>query len=269
MHTHSPPSLSSLAAPLESTRLADATWTEASFLLNEQTLLLLPVGSTEAHGPHLPLQTDVIIAEGMARRACERLLERGAQALVLPSLPYGVTEFARGFNGTLGIPGAVLKALLFALLEAIFRQGGRTVILINAHLEPAHLGVLREVAKEGETHSGVRVLFPDKTRRRWVQTLPEEFQKGECHAGCYETSLVLAETPNCVRDVHALALPPVPINLTAAMQAGASSFEEAGASEAYFGNPQAASREEGDAIYEQLTRMILTTVEEAGLLPRA
>jgi len=96
-----------------------------------------------------------------------------------------------------------------------------------------------------------------------VQTLPLEFQEGACHAGCYETSLVLADQPELVHDELRRTLEPLPINLTQAMLAGITTFVDAGASKAYFGTPSAATAEEGEAIYERLTEMIVTTVLEA------
>ena len=73
----------------------------------EQTndaVLLWPVGSTEPHGPHLPLATDIILSRRNAIDAANELRRAGIYALVAPDLPYGVTEFAAGFSGAITIP---------------------------------------------------------------------------------------------------------------------------------------------------------------------
>src|SRR5262245_23328906 len=92
---------------------AHRTWQELRDLLNQPELcsLILPVGSTEAHGPHLPLSADVIIAEEMAVRAARMLDARAEKALVLPPLAYAVTDFSEGFTGSVSISAETATAL--------------------------------------------------------------------------------------------------------------------------------------------------------------
>ena len=78
------------------------TWEEARDAAGENSVAILPVGAIEAHGPHLPLDTDVIIAEAMARSGTGRLAERGLRAAILPTLAYTSAPFARDFAGTVG-----------------------------------------------------------------------------------------------------------------------------------------------------------------------
>src|SRR5688500_10080905 len=82
-------------------QLAEMTWEEARDLDRGRTVALLPVGAVEAHGPHLPLATDCLIAEAMGRAAAERLEARGVPAVVLPVFPYTRAGFAAGFPGTI------------------------------------------------------------------------------------------------------------------------------------------------------------------------
>ena len=70
---------------------------------DQAVALLLPLGSVEPHGPHLPLATDRLLAEENARRAAEALNILGVSALVAPSLAYGVTEYAQGFCGAISL----------------------------------------------------------------------------------------------------------------------------------------------------------------------
>jgi creatinine amidohydrolase/Fe(II)-dependent formamide hydrolase-like protein len=80
--------------------LSELTYEEAGILLRRGAVALLPTGATEAHGPHLPLSTDVIISAEGARRAARMLEAEGKTALVLPPIAYAVTEFAADFTGT-------------------------------------------------------------------------------------------------------------------------------------------------------------------------
>jgi creatinine amidohydrolase len=236
-------------------RLAEATWTEVRDFVADRpaAVVLLPVGAHEAHGPHLPLATDVIIAEGTARRAAVALDRRGVA--IAPPLVYSVTDYAGGFAGTAGVSADAARAYVAEVCRGLARSGFARVCLVNAHLEPAHVAVLREAA----TAAGAA--FADKTEKRFARTLTDEYKRGECHAGSYETSLVLAERPELVRAAR-LELPPVPINLAHAMRAGQKTFQEAGADAAYFGDPARATAQEGEWIYARLVEMVVTVVEE-------
>src|SRR5207247_9581083 len=87
---------------------AHLTWEEVRDLDRAKAVAILPVGAIEAHGPHLPLATDVIIAEPMARAAAARLATHGYDAVLLPPLPSTAAEFAAGLPGPVsGRPGPV------------------------------------------------------------------------------------------------------------------------------------------------------------------
>lgn len=245
--------------------LAKLTWTEAAELFTESTVFLLPVGSTEPHGPHLPLDTDVTIATAQARRAAARLADAGVRAVVLPALPFGLTDFTAGFAGRVGIRPGTLWALLEDVISSLAEQGAQRVVLSNGHLEPEHVRVLRGVILDhAERGPGrAQVLFPDNTRRRWAATLGEEFASGDCHAGRYESSLVLAADPDAVREAERKHLLPVAIGLLERLREGVRSFRAAGADQAYCGDPAAASAEEGRELVERLAEMIVASVREA------
>jgi creatinine amidohydrolase len=245
--------------------LADATWTDVRDLLAAapDALVLLPVGALEAHGPHLPLSTDVIIAEGLARRAAAALEARSpaSRVAIAPPLVYSVTDYAGEFVGTAGVSVEGARAYVADVCRGLRRAGFRRLCLVNAHLEPAHVENLRAVVAAARA-DGLEVVFADKTERRFARTLTEEYKRGACHAGSYETSLVLAEKPGLVRDDRRADLAPVEIDLARAMKEGKRTFREAGAQDAYFGRPAAATVEEGEWIYARLVEMVLTVVDE-------
>ncbi|MEZ5974978.1 MAG: creatininase family protein [Planctomycetota bacterium] len=105
-------------------------------------------------------------------------------------------------------------------------------------------------------------MFPDNTRRRWAQTLGDEFKSGDCHAGQYETSIVLEADGAAVRADKARALPAVQIDLVSKIQGGARNFLQCGAVDAYCGNPAAATAEEGGELIQRLGEMLATSVFE-------
>ncbi len=245
------------------TEWAKCTWIEARELLSDRLVALLPIGCTEPHGPHLPLDTDVTIAAAQARRAAELLGLSGVRAMVLPAIAYGVTNYTEGFAGRVTIRPGTLWALIEDVIEALEQEGVRQIVLVNGHLEPAHVAVLRGVVLDHTQRSASRAqaIVADNTRRRWAVTLGEEFQSGDCHAGRYESSLILHADPVNVRASHK-QLPALSIDLLAKMNSGVTSFKAAGARDAYCGDPAAASAEEGRELLDRLARIVVESARE-------
>ncbi|NBH08706.1 creatininase family protein [Amycolatopsis sp. SID8362] len=242
-------------------------------------VLLLPVGAVEPHGPHAPLGTDPLISRGMCERAAERLAaDEDVHVLVLPEIPYGVTRFATGFAGGVHIGEETLHSLLVDIGAALIGQRFRRILLVNNHFEPAHLVTLRRAVETLNFAYDGRAALLDLVRRRHAQRLTEEFRSGECHAGRYETSLVLADRPELVDQAVMRTLPHVPISLTAARSASVEGggggmdglasapsdggFLAMGMSEAYCGKPAEATAEEGAETFSTLTDLLVEAIRE-------
>jgi creatinine amidohydrolase len=245
-------------------RLAELTTEEVREIVSRPpTAVLVPVGSVEPHGPHLPLGTDTLISETAAARACDALAARGVVAVVAPSVPYGVTDFAQGFAGAVSVPAEALTALLKAIVAGLLADGWTHVSLVSNHLEPGHDAAVRAAVGVGlgvGVGTGASVASP--LTRRWGRTLTDEFKRGDCHAGRYETSLVLAAGEGALVKAEHRALPPVGVSLSDAIRAGKNRFRDIGMDRAYTGAPAEATREEGDASYARLVEMIVTEVLE-------
>ncbi|MCK6446010.1 MAG: creatininase family protein [Planctomycetes bacterium] len=244
--------------------LAKLTWIEAKAALDARTIVFLPIGCTEPHGPHLPLDTDVTIALAQARRAAEKLERVGARCVLAPPLSYGLTMYTDGFAGRLTLRPGTLWALLEDLVSALEQNGVRRIVFSNAHLEPAHVKILRGVAGDHAvaSHDRALVLFPDVTRRRFAERLGDEFRSGDCHAGRYETSIVLAADPGAVKEAARRELAPVRIDLIDKMKRGVDSFLDAGATDAYCGDPAAASAGEGAELVDTLADLMFEAIRE-------
>jgi creatinine amidohydrolase len=245
------------------TDLAKRTWPQAAELFGPDTVVLLPIGSTEPHGPHLPLDTDVTIATAQARRAAELLAARGVRGLVLPALPYGLTNFTEGFEGRVSLRPGTLWAVLEDIVSSLAEQGIERVVFSNGHLEPAHVAVLRGVVLDHAARGPLKAqaILADTTRRRWAATLGAEFQSGDCHAGSYETSIVLHADPAHVR-ASRRELAPVSIGLLTKMKAGVTTFKAAGAGDAYCGAPAEATAEEGRRLVDALALVVVESARE-------
>lgn len=243
---------------------AENAWTAVRDALQsgKKAVAILPCGATEAHGPHLPLNTDVIISETMAARALPLLEQRGYAAAILPALAYMPAEYAQAFPGTVTVRAATAKALMIDIAMSLEAQGFVCLALANSHFDPANVAMLREAADDIRRR-GLPVAFPDFTRRKLARTLTEEFQSGACHAGQYETSLIMAARPDLVDETGRLKLRDNPASLTDAFAKGARSFAEAGGPDAYFGFPRNASAAEGDESFKVMASALADTIAEA------
>jgi creatinine amidohydrolase len=242
---------------------ADLTWEEMRDLNRLRAVAVLPAGALEAHGPHLPLGTDVVIAEAMAREGAARLSGAGFDAVLLPALPFTAAPFGAGFPGTLSVAPATATALLLDLARETTRLRFAALAVANAHLDPAHLAALAGATAHAREEALIPIVCPDLSRKPWVLRLSEEFRSGACHAGRFEGSVVLAERPERVREAARRSLPPNPVSLSTAIRAGKRTFEEAGGPQAYFGWPAEASADEGRATVEILGGILADAVLEA------
>jgi creatinine amidohydrolase len=242
--------------------LMSLTWTAVRDLPAGRTVAVLPAGAVEAHGPHLPLGTDVIIAEAMARVGAERLSTHGLEVMLLPALTFAPAPFASAFAGTLNTPGEATTMMVIGVVRSLSAHGVRVTAIANAHHDPAHVQALR-AAVDGASHERLTLVFPDLTRRRWAERLTDEFRSGACHAGRYEGSIVMAERPDLVRRDVMAALAANPRSLVDAIRRGDATFEAAGGADAYFGFPSEATADEGRAIVESLGRILEDSVLEA------
>ena len=223
-------------------------------------VVLLPVGSVEPHGPHLPLATDTIISDAVASRAVALLATRDVSAVVAPAIPYGVTEFAAGFAGAVSVPAEALTPFLRAVILGYHAAGFAHVCLVNNHLEPAHDEAVR-AAVVGLAPGSASVACP--LSRRWARTLSDEFKSGACHAGRYETSIVLAAAADTVDTAAAHDLPASALSLSAGIKQGVATFKAMGMDRAYTGAPALATAAEGEALIEKLSTMVCTEVIES------
>ncbi len=171
------------------------------------------------------------------------------------------------FPGSSSLKRETAEAMVLETALAAHGMGFAHVVLINAHLEPENILALRSVCKRFEKETGRALLFPDKTRRRNALRLTAEFQSGSCHAGQYETSLLLAIAPKLVKQEIAHTLGDHFVSLSEKMQEGKSGFVECGLPDAYCGSPANASAEEGSRSLSILSDMVLEVVKTAAQPP--
>jgi creatinine amidohydrolase len=247
-------------------RWIDMTWVEADSVARDHAVVILPVGAVEAHGPHLPLGTDVIIAEQMAEAGGQVLSDAGLDAFILPTLAYSTAPFAADFSGTISIAADTATALICDIAVGLAGRGFECLAIANAHLDPSHIGSIRaavdRINSGGVATRGLVAVFPDVTRKPWALRLTDEFKSGACHAGRYESSIVMAARPDLVKNTVRAGLEANPVSLSVAIRDGKSSFVDAGGPQAYFGDPAAAGAEEGRQTIATLGSILADAVIE-------
>lgn len=228
------------------TRLSSAVWPE----LEGDLVVLVPVGSTEQHGPHLPLDTDTAIAEAVAAAAAAELEAVGRRVLVAPALSYGSSGEHQDFAGTSSIGTSVLHDVLVELTRSM-RTWARRVLFVNAHggNVAALRGAVRQLVDEGHDVA-------------WIPCATEEV---DLHAGRTETSLMLHLRPCDVRLDRAEAGNTASLRqlLPWMMQGGVKVVSANGV----LGDPAGASAQEGAAILAGMVRDVVGLVGAPVLSP--
>ena len=243
---------------------ADLTWREvAEKRSQDKFVLLLPVGATEAHGPHCPLATDVIISVGSCLAAAQELHRRGYDAYVLPPLAYTHAQAARDFPGNISISEDTQRALMFDILSQLIGHGLRRICIVNNHGEPGNIRAIYDTLDRVHQELGVKLLFPNRTRKEYAQRMTPAYKLGSTHADRYETSLIMHIAPALVREPVRARLPPVPLSLPEKMfRQKLDNFRDMGMAEAYCGDPAAATAAEGCETLEILSSILVDAVEE-------
>jgi creatinine amidohydrolase len=215
--------------------LAGATWPDVP----SAPLLVVPLGSVEQHGVHLPLTTDTAIAEAVARAALPAL----DGALLAPALAYGASGEHEGFPGTVSLGTAVLTALLVEYGRSACRWAGR-VLVVNGH--GGNLDALR---------AAVPLLRSEGRDVAWFACA---VPGGDAHAGRTETSLMLHVEPAVPAGRRAQAGVTTPLaELLPRLRAeGVRAVSPTGV----LGDPAGASAAEGGALLDGLVTRLLEAV---------
>lgn len=187
-------------------RLADMTWTAIAQAVDEGFGVILPTGTVEQHGPHLPVSTDYTIATRLAEAAAAQL-----NMLVAPTLAYGyrsrpLSGGGDGFVGTTPISGHTYIALVADILDSFIEQGFRSIALVNWHFENQNfLYEAVHSAMRRTRHPDLKILlFEHGLGNNLTESTKELLFDGDFqgwaleHAAVYETSLMMHLCPELV-----------------------------------------------------------------------
>ena len=246
--------------------LAYLTAEDVRALPKEQAAVVLVVGAIEQHGPHLPIVTDLALGVSILALAAERL-DPSVQLWILPPLAYGRSVEHEGFAGTVTLSQETLSAFIHDIARSVARSGFRRLVLFNSH--GGNVSVVETAARDARRSTGLMV-FPFSMFRIGLDYPPisEQEARWGTHAGEWETSMMLALTPELVdmqraataegyatfasEPEHLGLLGPIPF---------AWSTDDVSATGA-IGDPRAASVERGRDIVELSVAKIAVALEE-------
>jgi creatinine amidohydrolase len=172
--------------------LADHTWEELGDYFERESLALVPVGSTEQHGPHLPESTDHLIAEAYAREAAER-----TGYLCTPTVNVGVSPHHRQFHGTMWVDAPAFREYMTSLARNLTYHGVDRIVFVNAH--GGNVEHLREVGRRLRDADDAYAV-----EWMWDESIPDLvddlFEFNGPHGGPKETAMVQHLRPDLVRE---------------------------------------------------------------------
>jgi creatinine amidohydrolase len=214
------------------------------------TPIIIPFGTVEQHGAHLPLSTDTLQAAAVALQAAESV-----KAIVAPPVHYGQCSSTRNHPGTVTLSGDTLRSLAKELIRSFSRQGFLKIILFSGHAGSIHMSALREAAEvciQADDSLKLAVICDLDLVKKVTQDLLETPRDG--HAGEIETSRMMYLHPDSVRELPGEEYPHFPAGRVVP---DPESYWPGGV----WGNPQAASAEKGRIIVKRSAEALAEIVK--------
>lgn len=173
------------------------TWPEVNEVVRQGRVAIVPIGTIEDHGYHLPIETDNIIAWEVGKRAAEKIPE---DVVLLPLVPYGINYHHFDFPGAIDIPGDVFIAFLMGITKSLAYHGFRKIILLNAHGSNKHYVGIAARRTVLETNALCVATTPLMlTGPEMVKKIRKSGPGGISHACEQETALLLHICPELVQ----------------------------------------------------------------------
>lgn len=173
--------------------LGRMSWEEVAEVIPERPVILLPIGTVEQHGPHLPVNADNMVAHFVATHAADR-----TNALVAPAINYGCSAVFRRFPGTIPVRQETLAAVLRDVCESLVAQGFRRIVFVDNH--GGNEGACEQVARELKAAHGIVIgsIYPWNLGYGLMRDTYEDVTSAYGHGAEPETSAMLAMFPEDV-----------------------------------------------------------------------
>ncbi len=241
--------------------LGEMTWPEAGNRFKEVDVALLPVGSIEQHGPHLPLDTDAFDAEYLARAVAMRCSD--PKPVVLPLIPYGVSYHHEDFSGTISVSNETLSQLVYEIGLSAAKHGVTKLVIINGHggNDPALNYAAQKINRDARIFACV-----DTGETSEVDVYSMVDTPNDVHAGEIETSTSLALRADLVKMDRAVKHVPRfssgYLDFTSKRAISWYAFTNRISDSGIMGDPTKATAEKGKKIWEVMIQHLAAFVEQ-------
>ncbi len=179
-------------------KLEEMTSEEFSNFVDSLAVVILPIGAVEGHGWHLPLNTDTVQPEKVAREVEEILEADNYKVLIAPTLNYGNCRTTANFPGTISITPDSLRSVVRDILTEFMRHGLKNIVVLSGHAGSNHMAALRMAAGEALKTGNAKIMVLSDYDIAYKH-LGEEVPKDDGHGGMLETSRVMAIRPDLVK----------------------------------------------------------------------
>lgn len=232
--------------------ISELTAAEIASIDKENTVVLIPIGSVEQHGPHLPVGTKCFLSEAIAFEAEANLKKDGIITLISPVFPFMPCQSSFGFPGCFSIGARTYSDALYEIGHSFKREGFAFVYFVNMSISPDGLKAVSVAVEDLNTLNDFKAFDPmplwnfspnEKLNEIFIEHGLE--QANELHADVKETSALLALDPGLIQTSLLSRLPRCKVNSTWEVLKGNFSFAEMGSDSGYIGSPDCASPEIG------------------------
>ncbi|MBC7080773.1 MAG: creatininase family protein [Thermoplasmatales archaeon] len=227
-------------------KIEDMSWKEVD-KISRDAIIFISISPLEAHGPHLPLATDLLISKKVEEALMEKMEENGIEILSLPSLPLGVCRYARNFPGTINVSWKNLYNILMDIFLSFSKHNFKYFLILNFHMDIFHIKAIHKAIKKARK-KGIVACEPISI----AYFKGELFEKDEyeIHGDIKETSLALYLFPERIKKCK---VEDVKIKMHALDFF--KTFEEIGAKDAYIGSPSLAKKEYGEKFFKKMVEI--------------
>lgn len=250
--------------------LTDLTAAELLQLDKENTFIMVPLGSVEQHGPHLPLGTKCFLAETIAFMAANRLKAENMRCLITPTVPFMPCHTSNGFSGSFGVGARTFSDALYEIGSSFSRDGFKSIFFVNLSISPDALKAVGVAVDDLNTLREFKAFDPlplwtfSRNERLDAFLRDHGLEPGnEIHADVKETSAIMHLDQSLMRPEIARQLRACCVNPAWEVLKGNFSFQEMGSESGYLGSPAQATPELGRLYVEEAAFALAESIKFA------
>lgn len=257
--------------------LLDFTATEIQTIDKERCAIIVPLGSIEQHGPHLPVGTKCFLAEAVAFDAATRLRNEGFPALLAPTFPFMPCQSSCGFPSNYSIGARTFSDALYEIGSSFSRDGFKFVYFVNLSISPDALKAVQVAISDLNTLRDFKAFDPmplwNFSNNERIENALKQLglePANEIHADVKETSAICTLLPDVVQKEFISELKPCTVNSTWEILKGNFSYQEMGSELGYLGSPASHNEELGKIFLDEAGFALAESVkftQSGNLLP--